>query len=52
MFLTQFMAGVVQKKPVGSLMSLHQGPKELLKSFLTRYNQERLATEKAMEEFV
>lgn len=31
MFLMQFMAGWVRRKPTGSLMSLHQGAKESLK---------------------
>jgi hypothetical protein len=52
MFLTQFMAGIVRKKLVGSLMSLPQGPEESLKSFLMRFNQERLATEDGAKEFV
>jgi hypothetical protein len=33
MFLTQFMAGRVRRKPSRSLMSLHQGPEESLKDF-------------------
>jgi hypothetical protein len=52
MFLTQFMAGIVRKKPGGSLMSLHQGCDESLKDFLLRFNQERLTTENPTEEFV
>jgi hypothetical protein len=46
------MVGIVRKKPVGSLISLRQGPEESLKSFLIRFNQERLATEGAIKEFV
>lgn len=46
------MAGVVRKKLVGSLMSLRQGPEESLKIFLMHFNQERLATKNATEEFV
>jgi hypothetical protein len=42
----------VRKKPIWSLMSLRQGPEESLKSFLIRFNQERLATEDTIEEFV
>jgi hypothetical protein len=51
-FLTQFMAGVMRKKPAGSLICIRQGPKELLKDYLTRFNQEKLATESCTEEFV
>jgi hypothetical protein len=52
MFLTQFTAGIVRKKPVGSLMSLRQGLEESLKSFLMRFNQERLVAEDATNVFV
>jgi hypothetical protein len=52
MFLTQFMAGIVQRKPTGSLMSLHQGPEESLKNFLMHFNQERLTTEDSTKEFI
>jgi hypothetical protein len=52
MFLTQLMAGIVKKKHVGSLMSLHQGPDESLKDFLMRFNQEKIATKNLTEEFV
>jgi hypothetical protein len=52
MSVGSLMSGIVRKKPVGSLMPLRQGPEESLKSFLIRFNQERLATEDAIEEFV
>jgi hypothetical protein len=38
MFLMQFMAVRVRRKPSGSLMSLHQGPEESLKDFFMRFN--------------
>jgi hypothetical protein len=34
----QFMARRVRRKPSGSLMSLHQGPKESLKDFFMQFN--------------
>jgi hypothetical protein len=52
MFVTQFMAGVVRKKPAGTLMSIQQGRDESLKEFLQRFNQARLTTESLTEEFV
>jgi len=52
MSVGSLMSGIVRKKPVGSLMPLRQCPEESLKSFLIRFNQERLATEDAIEEFV
>jgi hypothetical protein len=52
MFLTQFMAGIVRRKPAGTLMSLQQGRDESLKEFLQRFNQARLTTESPIEEFV
>lgn len=50
--MTQFMDGIVRKKPAGSLMSLHQGLDESLKYFLMRFNQEKLDTENPTEEFM
>ncbi len=47
MFLTKFMARIVRKRPIGSLMSLQQGPEESVKIFLMHSNQERLAIEDA-----
>jgi len=51
-FLTQFMAGRVRRKPSGSLMSLHQGPEEYLKYFFMRFNQARLEVEAATDDFI
>jgi hypothetical protein len=51
-FLTQFMAGIVRRKPAGILMSVQQGRDESLKEFLQRFNQVRLTTESPTEEFV
>jgi hypothetical protein len=51
-FITQFMAGVMRKKPSGSLIYIRQGPKELLKDYLAHFNQEKLATESRTKEFV
>jgi len=52
MFLTQFMAGRVRRKPSGSLMSLHQGPEESLKYFFMRFNQAQLEAETATDNFI
>jgi hypothetical protein len=52
MFLTQFMAGRVRRKPSESLMSLHQGPEESLKDFFMRLNQARLKAETATDDFI
>jgi hypothetical protein len=52
MFLMQFMAGRVRRKPSGSLMSLHQGPEESLKNFFMRFNQARLDAESATDDFI
>jgi len=51
-FLTQFMAGRVRRKPSGSLMSLHQGPEESLKYFFMRFNQAQLEAETATDNFI
>jgi hypothetical protein len=52
MFLTQFMAGIVRRKPAGTLMSIQQGRDKSLKEFLQQFNQARLTTESPTEEFV
>jgi hypothetical protein len=52
MFLTQFMAGRVRRKPSGSLMSLHQGLEESFKYFFMRFNQARLEAEAATKDFI
>jgi len=52
MFLMQFMAGRVRRKPSGSLMSLHQGPEKSLKDFFMRFNQARLDAESATDDFI
>ncbi|XP_062155172.1 uncharacterized protein LOC133863226 [Alnus glutinosa] len=52
MFLTQFMAGRVRRKPSGSMMSLHQGPEESLKDFFMRFNQARFEAEAATNDFI
>ncbi|XP_062158607.1 uncharacterized protein LOC133866058 [Alnus glutinosa] len=52
MFLTQFMAGRVRRKPSESLMSLHQGPEESLRDFFMRFNQARLEAEAATDDFI
>jgi hypothetical protein len=46
------MAGVVRKKPAQQLMTIKQGPQESLKSYLLRFNQERLAAETQNEQFI
>lgn len=52
MFLTQFLVGRVRRKLAGSLMCLHQGPDESLKDYFRRFNQEKLGTESATEDFI
>jgi hypothetical protein len=47
MFVTQFMAGIVRRKPAGTLMSIKQGRDESLKELLQRFT-----TESPTEEFV
>jgi hypothetical protein len=51
-FASQFMAGIVRKKLVQQLMSIKQGPQESLRSYLLRFNQERLATESQSKQFI
>jgi hypothetical protein len=51
-FASQFMAGVVRKKPAQQLMTIKQGPHESLRSYLLRFNQERLAAETQNEQFI
>jgi hypothetical protein len=48
-FASQFMAGIVRKKPVQQFMTIKQGPQESLRSYLLRFNQERLAAESQNE---
>jgi hypothetical protein len=52
MFITQFMVGIVRRKPAGTLMSIQQRRDESLKEFLQRFNQAKLTTESPTEEFV
>jgi hypothetical protein len=51
-FASQFMAGFVRKKPAQQLMTIKQGPQESLRSYLLRFNQERLAAETQNEQFI
>lgn len=48
-FVSQFMAGIVQKNSAQQLMTIKQGPQESLRSYLRRFNQERLAAESQSE---
>jgi hypothetical protein len=52
MFLSQFMAGIVRKKPTELLMTIKKGPQEFLRSYLMPFNQERLASESQTKEFI
>jgi hypothetical protein len=51
-FASQFMAGIVQKKPAQQLMTIKQGPQESLRSYLLRFNQERLTAKSQSEQFI
>jgi hypothetical protein len=51
-FASQFMAGIVRKKPAQQLMTIRQGPQESLRSYLLRFNQKRLAAENQSEQFI
>jgi hypothetical protein len=51
-FLTQFMSGRVRRKPRGYLLSMRQGPNESLRDYLWRFNQEKLDTESAPDDFI
>lgn len=51
-FASQFMDGIVQKKPVQQLMTIKQGPQKSLRSYLLRFNQERLAAESQNDQFI
>ncbi|XP_062170506.1 uncharacterized protein LOC133876236 [Alnus glutinosa] len=51
-FASQFMAGIVRKKPTQQLMTIKQGPQESLRSYLLRFNQERSAAESQSEQFI
>jgi hypothetical protein len=51
-FLAQFMSGRTKRKPQGYLFSERQGPNESLKDYLWRFNQEKLDTESATDDFI
>jgi hypothetical protein len=51
-FLTQFMSGRVRLKPRGYLLSMRQGPNESLGDYVWRFNQEKLDTESAPNDFI
>jgi hypothetical protein len=51
-FASQFMVGVVRKKPAQQLMTIKQGPQDSLRSYLFRFNQERLVAESQNEQFI
>lgn len=52
MYLTQFMVGIVRRKPSGTLMSIQHRRDESLKEFFQRFNQASLTTESPTEKFV
>ncbi|XP_058080718.1 uncharacterized protein LOC131228893 [Magnolia sinica] len=45
LFLTQFISGKKSWKPTTHLFTIKQGPKELLKDFIARFNEEALQVE-------
>jgi hypothetical protein len=51
-FLAQFVSGRARRKPRGYLLSVRQGPNESLKDYLWRFNQEKLETESAPDDFI
>jgi hypothetical protein len=51
-FLAQFMSGRARRKPKRYLLSVRQGPNESLKDYLWRFNQEKLETESAPDDFI
>jgi hypothetical protein len=51
-FLTQFMSGRVRRKPRGYLLSMRQGPNESFGDYIWRFNQEKLDTESAPDDFI
>jgi len=51
-FLAQFVSGRARRKPRGYLLSVQQGPNESLKDYLWRFNQEKLETESALDDFI
>jgi len=51
-FLAQFVSGRARRKPRGYLLSVQQGPNESLKDYLWRFNQEKLNTESAPDDFI
>ncbi|XP_058113308.1 uncharacterized protein LOC131256421 [Magnolia sinica] len=42
LFLTQFISGKKSRKPTSHLFTIKQGPKESLKDFIARFNEEAL----------
>ncbi|XP_062170604.1 uncharacterized protein LOC133876353 [Alnus glutinosa] len=51
-FLTQFVSGRIRRKPRGYLLSVRQGPNKYLKDYLWRFNQKKLETESAPDDFI
>jgi hypothetical protein len=51
-FLAQFVSGRARRKPRGYLLSVRKGPNESLKDYLWRFNQEKLDTESAPDDFI
>jgi hypothetical protein len=51
-FLAQFVSGRIRRKPRGYLLSVRQGPNESLKDYLWRFNQEKLETKSAPDDFI
>jgi hypothetical protein len=46
------MSGRVRRKPLGYLLSMRQGPNESLGDYIWRFNQEKLDTESAPDDFI
>jgi hypothetical protein len=46
------MLGRVRRKPREYLLSMHQGPNESLRDYLWRFNQEKLETKSAPDDFI
>jgi hypothetical protein len=51
-FLAPFVSGIARRKPRGYLLSVQQGPNESLKDYLWRFNQKKLETESALDNFI
>jgi hypothetical protein len=51
-FLAQFVSGRARRKPRGYLLSVQQGPNKSLEDYLWRFNQEKLETESAPDDFI